>query len=317
MPVNLSDRRFFELLAQRMQQSTMNSDSIDAMRKMVKTFHDCVDKPASISFEDFYITSSEGHVIRLRLYNQSSAVTPVIIYFPGCGFIYDLFEENHTIISKIAYYAGCKAVMLDYRLAPEHPYPAALQDAKSTCAYIIQHAKELRIDPNKIVLSGYSSGANLAAILTNQYRNHKEISIFHQFLISGAYDYTNSLHDYDIYAQEDKLLDPNSAELSFNLYCHNVRRQDPACSPYFEKDLSKLPPTTIMVGEYDGGRSQSEGYAKRLIEAGNDVDKIVLLGQTHGTILYRKACSDGEDPAVVAGKKMHDLITQKALVEQH
>lgn len=59
-----------------------------------------------------------------------------------------------------------------------------------------------------------------------------------------------------------------------------------------------------MMGEYDGGRSQGEGYAKRLIDAGNQVKKIIGKGQTHATILYRKACSDGPDPAIVAGKRL-------------
>ena len=77
---------------------------------------------------------------------------------------------------------------------------------------------------------------------------------------------------------------------------------------YWEKDLSGLPPTTIMVAEYDGGRSQSEGYAQKLIQAGNHVTKIILPGQTHGTMLYRKALSDGEDPASVAAKQIRKIV---------
>lgn len=162
-----------------------------------------------------------------------------------------------------------------------------------------------------MILSGYSAGANLAAVITNQLRQKKE-AIFHQFLISGGYDYTNSLHEFEAYDLQDKMLDPVSAQYSFDCYSKQSERKEPTCSPYWEKDLSGLPPTTIMVGEYDGGRSQSEGYAKRLIEAGNQVDKIVLKGQTHATIMLRKACFDGDDPAMVAGMRIRHLIDDGA-----
>ncbi|MCX7120079.1 MAG: alpha/beta hydrolase fold domain-containing protein [Legionellales bacterium] len=107
-----------------------------------------------------------------------------------------------------------------------------------------------------------------------------------------------------------KCLILTSAHYSFDCYSKKSQRQEPECSPYWESDLSGLPPTTIMVAEYDGGQSQSEGYAQRLIDAGNQVEKIILLGQTHATIMLRKACSDGDDPAVVAGLKLGQIISK-------
>ncbi len=310
MPVNPSDIKFFQLLSQTMQKimEEKKDISIDTLRSAVKTFTSLAGVPAEIPFKDIKITCLDGHTLRLRYYAHDANIKPIIVYFPGNAFIHDLFEENHAVISKIAHFSGCHAIMVDYRLAPENTYPKQLHDAKEALEYIINHDSIFHFDKNKIILSGYSSGANLAAVLTNLLRDDPNIFVFHQFLISGAYDYTNSLHEYDNYALEDKMLDPESAELSFNCYCKLEQRKEPTCSPYWEKDLSNLPPTTIMVSEYDGGRSQSEGYAKRLIKAGNEVTKIILSGQTHGSILYRQACSDGEDPAIVAGKRINTIV---------
>lgn len=308
MPVNQSDVAFFELLVQMTQNfMAFETPSIETMRKGVKMFSGFADDPADIAFEDRKVTASKGHTIRLRYYSQGKIIKPLIIYFPGNAFIHDLFDENHAIISKIAHYSGCHAVMVECRLAPENPYPAPLEDALDAVNFVFDHLPTFYADPAKIILAGFSSGANLAAVVTNQYRKNKAKPIYHQFLMSGGYDYTNSLHEYDAYALQDKMLDPNSAQVSFDAYCQESQRKESRCSPYWEKDLSGLPPTTIMVGEYDGGRSQSEGYAKRLIEAGNIVEKLILPGQTHGTILYRRACSDGEDPAVVAGMKIREF----------
>lgn len=312
MPINKSDRNFFESVARNTEgQSKQSGSDINTIRDSMRALEPYVDTSFNIDSQDINITCKDGHLLRLRYYQSSNNTEPLVIFFPGNGFIYDLFEANHSIVSKIVTKVRCHAVMVDYRLAPEYPYPNALEDALEAVHYIIEHADKFKADKNKIILMGYSSGANLAAVITNMMRNNSQISIYHQFLISGAYDYTNSLHEYDEYGMQDKLLSPEEAQFSFNSYCNEGQRKDPHCSPYWEKDLSGLPPTTIMVAEYDGGRSQSEGYAKKLISAGNKVTKIILPGQTHSTILFRKALSDGIDPAFVIADNIKKILASE------
>ena len=309
MTINSSDKKFFKWLHSNAEQS-VNTHNIDIsnIRENMKRLEQFVDSPAEIEFQDINLHSTKNHTIRLRYYHVSNVVKPLIIFFPGNGFIYDLFEANHSVISKIAKMSECHAVMVDYRLAPEYPYPAALEDAMEAVHYIFNNITLFNADINKIILAGYSSGANLAAVITNKVRNNRHTPIFHQFLISGAYDYTNSSHIYDEYVIQDELLSPTEAQFSFDSYCQESQRKESTCSPFWETNLEGLPPTTIMVSEYDGGRNQSEAYAKKLIEAGNDITKIVLPGQTHGTILYRKALSDGKDPACVAADEIHKVV---------
>lgn len=307
MKINTCEIKFFDWL----EKHRAKSDEplcIETIRKNMKLLRQFVGDPAAISFQDSIITTRDGHSIKIRYYHATDEIKPLIIFLPGNGFVYDLFEENHSIISKIAKHAGYHAIMIDYRLAPEHPYPTPLFDALDAIHYIFNHITNFNADKNKVILAGYSSGANLAAVITNKSRGNTSMPIYHQFLISGAYDYTNSLHEYDEHGVQDRFLSPDEALFSFNAYCQDAVRDDPMCSPYWEQDLSALPSTTIMVGEYDGGRSQSEGYAKKLVEAGNDVRKIVMSGQTHGTIMYRKVLIEGEDAAVIAGREIKKLV---------
>lgn len=309
MSINLAERNFFEWLQLNTDRyKTSENLNIEIIRESIRKLDIFVDLPTNIKFEDKTILCHDGHGLRLRCYEVTNTIRPLIIFLPGNGFLYDLFEANHSIISKIATKSGCHAVMVDYRLAPEYPYPNALEDAIEAVNFIFNNIKLFKADIKKIILAGYSSGANLAAVITNRIRYDSIRPIFHQFLISGAYDYTNSLHEYDEFSCQDKLLSPGEAQFSFDSYCNKSNRKEPSCSPFWEPDLSGLPPTTIMVAEYDGGRSQSEAYVLKLIEAKNKVTKIVLPGQTHGTILYRKALKDGKDPALVAAERILEII---------
>lgn len=309
MTINAAEKKFFEWLSKNTE-ANIAVPSIQNIRASIKKLDAFIDSSENLSYEDIQIVGKDGHLLRLRYYQTSNSPSPLIIYFPGNGFVYDLLEANHSIISKIATKSKCQAIMVNYRLAPEYPYPNALEDALVSVDHIFKNHEQFIADKNKIIIAGFSSGANLAAVVTNRLRNRVQPSIFHQFLISGGYDYTNSLHEFDEFAIQDKLLSPVEIQFSFDSYCKESERQEPNCSPYWEKDLSGLPATTIMMAEYDGGRSQSEGYLKKLIQAGNIVSKIILPGQTHGTILYRKALSDGRDPSYVAAEHLLKVLNE-------
>lgn len=143
MPLNDSDRRFFEWLGKAQVEAdpkTKNqTPSIHEMRAATKVLDPFVDSPADLPFKDNEIVAHAGHRIRLRYYASDSRLKPLIIFFPGNAFIYDCFEINHTIISKIAKTAECHAVMVECRLAPEHPYPEPLEDATEAVNYIHNH----------------------------------------------------------------------------------------------------------------------------------------------------------------------------------
>lgn len=305
MPINASDQQFFELLSELLNHPDENPPelNIDLVRKKIKRLKSFIGEPADLPHHDLSFQSEHGHNIPMRHYgHDSDSNTPLIIYFPGNAYVHELIEENHCIISKIAKAARCQAIMVTPRRAPEHPYPEPLEDALESIRYIHKNAERFNANPERIILAGYSNGAAFAAIASNTLRNNRNIHVFHQCLISGGFDLTHSSKEFAHYAAQDKLLDPVRTQFCMDCYADSTQTHLPNCSPFWEPDLSNNPNTTLIMGEYDLVRSHGEAYAKRLIEAGNQVNKLVLKGQTHSTILCRKVCTDGEDPAIVAGR---------------
>lgn len=311
MPVNQSDTMFFEQAKKIMDSAFSQSErapSIEDIRNSTQYFKDFLPGEATLPYEKLSIPAPSGHRIIARYIAKDNKMRPLLIFFPGTAFIHPIFDENYTVLSRIIKQTNCHGLMIEYRLSPEFPFPCPHEDAKAALLYVLDNADKLGLDKEKVILSGYSSGANMAAVLSNSLQHSKDFKPFHQYLFSGGYDYTDSLHDFDEYVNQDKMLDKDSQKLSFDMYCQDTDRTDPYCSPYFQEDFSGLCPTTIQCGEYDGGRSQSEAYAKKLLENHVDVEKIIVPGQTHFTLLYRGACSDGEDPASLAANRINRLL---------
>lgn len=312
MTVNKSDRIFFEKAKEIMNQSLSHIDgvpTINDIRETIHHFKPYLSDEVLLKYDEILIPSqNSSNTLRARWIARGDATKPLVLFFPGTGFIHEMFDENYTVFSRMMKHIDAHGIMLEYRLSPENPYPAPHEDASDALRYILANKDKLKINTNRIIISGHSSGANMAAVLCNSLQSNHDFQPFHQYLLSGGYDYTDSLHDYDNYVNEDKMLDKDAQQLSFDLYCQTADRKDPNCSPYWQDDFSSLCPTTIQCSEYDGGRSQSEGYANKLIEHGVDITKIIVPGQSHLTIIYRGGCSDGEDPAVIAAKRIDGLI---------
>ncbi len=286
--------------------------TIDDIRATVGHFKKFLSPEPLLDYQELTIPSSHGnHTIRARFIKKDEFKRPLLVFFPGTAFMNDMFDENYTVLSRMIKQLTAHGLMLEYRLSPENPYPAPHEDAKDMLRYIIDNQHSLNIDINKVIISGHSSGANMAAVLCNNLQHNKDFTPFHQYILSGGYDYTDSLHEYDEYVNEDKMLDKASQKMSFDLYCQDANRKEPSCSPYWQSDFSDLCPTTIQCGEYDGGRSQSEGYAKKLLDNGVQLTKIIVPGQSHLAIIYRGACSDGKDPAMIAAKRIQTLLLAK------
>ena len=119
-------------------------------------------------------------------------------------------------------------------------------------------------------------------------------------LLNGCYDLTCSTHDYDDYEKEEKMLTRELYHYIASFWgVPKNQLADPRFSPYFEKEFDHLPSTSILVGEYDGLRNDSEAYYQKLKQHHINVERIVLPGQTHNTAVLRKVLSDGDDPAEV------------------
>ncbi len=304
MPVNPAEVKLFKLLeakAAAVPQKPLEQQSIAEFRAGADMFFEFAGKPADVKFENHSVPARDGYAIPMRIYNADLGRSPVLMMYPGCGYVFDLFETNAIACSRIAKEAGIKVILVNFRLAPEYPLPTAIYDGYDATQYIVTQAAQFQIEANKLFIGGISSGAHCAAVITNLARQDKQLTIQRQILINGYFDLTQSNHDYDEYEKEDKIF-VRTAIMDFIFKQWGIKAENfksPLFSPYYEPDLTHLPPTTIIVGEYDGLRNDSESYYQKLKAAGNAVTKIVLPGQTHNTMVMRSVLSDGEDPAHV------------------
>jgi acetyl esterase len=302
MSVNPAEKRFFEQFAAEQAGKSpvdLSSLSIDDFRKNAALFNEFVGKAADVKYVDRVVPARDGYPIPIRIYNNDlKEKSPILIFYPGCGYVLPLFEANAIAASRIADHAKIKVIVVDYRLAPEFPFPTSMYDGYDATLYIATHAEEFGIDSAKIFVSGVSSGAHCAATVSYLAWNNQQFKIHHQILLNGMFDLNQTHHEFDDYEKEDLICNRDAATYIFKQYgIESKDYSNPLFSPYSVAEFSGFPSTTILVGEYDGMRNDSEAYYLKLKNADISVNKMVLPGQTHNTMIMRKVMSDGVDPA--------------------
>ena len=304
MSVNPSELKLFaELDRQSKKNPTEKSGemTVSGFRAMSDMFLQYTGKAADVPFKNYFVTARDGYQIPIRIYNhQLDANKPVFIMYPGCGYFLDLFEVNAVAASRIASYGNIKVIIVNFRICPEVKMPTPIYDAYDATKYIALHARKFKINQNEIFIGGVSSGAHAAANISSMSRYDKELTIKHQILVNGSYDLTQSQDKYKKYELEDKICQRGDI-INFMFAQYGVTKKDlikSFLSPVFEKNVSGMPDTTFLIAEYDGIRSDSEAYYLHLKSENNNIERVLLPGQTHNTIIMREAMTDGEDPAL-------------------
>jgi acetyl esterase len=223
-----------------------------------------------------------GGDIALRLYRPSeAAVLPALIYFHGGGFAIGDLELYDSFCRRLAVSAGCAIVSVDYRLGPEHRFPAAADDAIAATNWIASHAKELGLDPLRLAIGGDSAGGNLAAVSALAYRDSGAPALKHQLLICPLTDWSTDTDSYQRCRHGYFL----SEELMQYFGGHYLNSADDLadwrCSPLLAARHDALPSATILVGGFDPLRDGGERYAQKLQSAGVDAQLIEYPGQFH------------------------------------
>lgn len=220
--------------------------------------------------------------IRIYMPKDRTEAGPGFVNFHGGGFILGDLEMEHPRCLMMATEGGAVSVGVDYRLAPENPFPAGVEDCYAALQWVASHAEELKIDPAKIAVGGGSAGGNLAAAVSLMARDRGGPEVAFQLLIypvidekcetpsmksgEGLYvwDYQNSLDMWDQYIGKDR---------------SNV---SPYAAPARATDLSGLPPAYVMTAEHDPLRDEAIIYAMRLMDAGVQVELHSYPGTVHG-----------------------------------
>jgi len=219
--------------------------------------------------------------VRCRLYRSSAETpAPLLIYYHGGGWVIGDLDSHDDICRKLAREGRCNVIAVDYRLAPEHPAPAALDDCIAATRWVFVNASALGIDAKRIAIGGDSAGGNLAALVA---MHSGENPVF-QLLVYPATDMRMGQQSHRDNAQ-GYLLTADSMRWFIGHYIgdDDARRTDPMVSPILSNDsmLGKSPPTLVITAEFDPLRDEGEQYAAKLASVGVPTSTVRFNGQVH------------------------------------
>ncbi|MGH9133283.1 MAG: alpha/beta hydrolase [Ilumatobacteraceae bacterium] len=245
-----------------------------------------------------HVIPVEGGSIAARVLVPSASPRGVLIYYHGGGWVIGgNVDEFDTLGRKLAGRTGCAVVLVDYRLAPEHRYPTAVDDSYAALLWVNERIADIAGAVVPIIVGGDSAGGNIAAVVARRSRDRGGPPIALQALI---YPVTDADLDNSSYtaAENQLMLDRSGMVWFWDHYLPDVeRRVEPDASPLRADDLSGLPPAIVLTAEYDVLRDEGEAYADRLAAAGVAVDRHRHEGQMHGffTLLMLPGHEDAID----------------------
>jgi acetyl esterase len=218
----------------------------------------------------------DGGKITLRAYRPDvEGAVPCYLYLHGGGWWLGTLDQSDSTCRGIATDVGCVVVSVDYRLAPEHKFPTAVEDSYAALLWVVEHADDLGIDTSRLAVGGGSAGGNLAAVVSLLARDRGGPELVLQVLEVAALDFSRGKEQY------------------YDLYLGGEEHAtSPLASPLLAPDLSGLPPAVVTSAEYDPLRTEDAEYAERLRQAGVDVEERCWEGQFHGSMQLAKLIPD-------------------------
>ncbi len=234
-----------------------------------------------------------GH-IPLRAYrplgSAPDAVLPVLVYFHGGGWVIGDLETHDVVCRSLANGSGCAVIAVDYRLAPEHRFPAAYDDALAATRWVVQNAAELRVDPARLAVGGDSAGGNLAAAVALAARDQSDgqgpLPIAYQLLIYPAVDMRRGHPSHQTNGQ-GYLLTQDAIRYYSNHYLGGddaALLADWRASPLLAPSHAGLPPALVVTAGFDPLRDEGQDYARVLNAAGVQANEVCFTQQIHGFI---------------------------------
>jgi acetyl esterase len=265
------------------------------------------DAPVPLDVDEVRVAGPDGAPdVRVRSYRPAhhDGALPALLFIHGGGFVVGSLDLNDVDCRRIAAEVGAVVLSVEYRLAPEHPFPAGLEDCYAVLTWLAEHAADLGVDPERIAVGGESAGGGLAAALALLARDRGGPRVCLQFLGIPELDdrlATDSMNN----LVGVPITTVANGEVSWDSYLGAGVRGTDAVSPYAAParaaDLAGLPPAIITAYEFDGLRDEGLAYAQRLMAAGVATELHVYPGAFHGctwlshTAIAQKILGDSLD----------------------
>jgi acetyl esterase len=229
-----------------------------------------------------------GGPLRIRIYTPRGAgLLPLLVFFHGSGFVLCSLDTHDGICRNLCVGAGCVVASVDYRLAPEHKFPAGPDDCLYATRWAAEHADELQADPGRVVVGGDSAGGNMAAVTALRVRDEGGPALRGQLLLYPVVDYhTPGTPSYAENAEGYGL----TRETMKWFWAHYLNDASEAANPYASPlrapDLSGLPPALVITAEYDPLRDEGELFARKLRATGIPTAMSRYDGVNHGFMFW-------------------------------
>jgi acetyl esterase len=233
--------------------------------------------------------------IPIRVYRPNVQDAPVVVFYHGGGWTLGTLDSIDGVCRELANRAECVVVSVDYRLAPEHPFPTGVDDAVAALEWTANHAATFGGDPARLGVAGTSAGGNLAAVTALFARDFGGPELSHQSLL---YPITNHAFDTESYDEngDGPLLSRADMEWFWDHYLRSpVDGENPFASPLRARDLSDLPSATVVTCGHDPLRDEGIAYAKRLADAGVHVEHDHYPGMAHGFLSLTDDVTTADD----------------------
>jgi acetyl esterase len=310
MPLDLQVQDFLERLAAAKMPPVQEMTVAQVRAQMNLSTRFLGPLPRIARVEDRRIPGPGGEM-RVRVISPQGAATeprPVLVYFHGGGWVLGNIESHENVCRAVANAAGVIVVTVEYRLAPEHRFPAAVDDAYAATTWSASHATEFGGDPERIAVGGDSAGGNLAAVACLMARDRGGPRIAYQVLICPITDYNLHNDSYREYAEGYFL---TRSEMAW-YWDHYVPKLDdrwhPHASPCRAGDFSGLPPALLITAEFDVLRDEGETYASLLQSSRVPVNVSRYAGMIHGFVRRYPFFDQGKSAIEEIARELRDAL---------
>ena len=257
-----------------------------------------------------------GSELPIRIYqpreSKPGELLPVLVWFHGGGFVIGNLDTHDSACRMLANQGDCLVVAVDYRLAPESKFPAAVEDSMAALRWVALHARELGGDPERIAVGGDSAGGNLAAVCALLARNEGYPRVAFQLLIYPCTAPEPETASHRKFA-EGYVLTRNTITWFYKQYVRSPKEfHDFRFAPLVADDLSNLPPALVLVAGFDPLRDEGVDYARRLIEAGNRVTLVNYEGMIHGFYLMGGAVDAAKRAVAQSAQALREAFAAAA-----
>jgi acetyl esterase len=311
MPLDPQAQAFLEQLAAA-NAPPLHELTIEQARQVIVDLFGTKEAPEPVGAVAHHQISGAAGDLPARIYTpQGGGPFPILVYFHGGGWVIGNLEAYDATCRALTNAADCMVVAMEYRLAPEHKFPAAPEDCYAAARWVAANATALGGDPARMAIGGDSAGGNLTAVVAQMARDRGGPSFVYQLLIYPVTDHQYNTVSYRENA-DGYLLTRDAMAWFWTCYLRSeADGQSPLASPLRAESLRGLPPALIITAEFDPLRDEGEAYAARLRAAGVPVTLTRYPGMIHGFFSLEAILDQGKHAIAEAGSALRAAFARE------